>query len=1088
MTSVQPLPLPPSRWAVAVRWRNWRLPVKLAAVTAVPVLLAISLGALTVRNQVERSAMYERSDRFVVVGDRLLALTTALQDERDASARLLARPDAVDPDRLRQPRDAVDTAAGAVREAATDLVRPSESIRSRLVEVDRGLAALPKLRDRVTADLGLEPAAATGEYGAVIESLLDADRAIASDIADPELARSATALHDLAVTVDQLRLQSTLVSVGIVAGSMTAADLDALRASAARAVDKVDDFRAAAGATRYEDYQRTVAGVPVDVRAQLLGAVLTTRAGAPLPVQAVDWDTASGATVALTTDVTTRLGTSLREASAGLHARASNRAGAASVVLFAALLLAAAVGAAITRQLLGSLGVLRRTALQVADRELPAAVATIRDGGLPDTTVRPVPVLTTEDVGQLARAFDAVHLQALKLAADEAILRAGFGSVFVNLSRRSQGLVQRQLHLLERLERDEEDAEQLATLFQLDHLATRMRRNNENLMVLSGSDLARRPAEPAPLVDLLRAAVSEIEHYRRVELRPPPPAEVVGHASGDLVRLVAELLDNATAFSPPDTSVTVAAHRSDNGAVVVNVLDQGIGMSDEEITEFNARLRDTGPVDLPASRRMGLYVVGRLAMRHGFGVRLHGGKDLQGVQATVTVPAGLVVVPMPPPPVVPGAPGVFPMSSRAAAEAPTVLMEPVSLPEQPVAAEPAAAGHALDAGMADDVDLTPDAVGAVAASVDAASVDAGPAEPAWPEAVEDQPVPAASAAASDAVGPAEQAGAAGGSASGPPARVAVRAAAGELPVRRPAGGAARNGIASGGVRVGVPAGAPGVPGVPAGTRTGAGSPGSTMPGSGPGRPATATPPDGRPSWWDTGADPAARRPPPALPETTPIFDQMVSAWFQVPSRWPHADPDRTAPAADGRPVDAPTVNGHPADARTAPAHGAAGHGAGGRSAGDQGTAGRAAGTPGTESTESVAHQGIGPGPGNGHHAGVNGTATGNGSAAYGGNGRVDGPLDGWASAADSGWTAARAVSVAAPPSEFTPAGLPRRTPRQSLLPGSVATGEQPDPSPTGRDAEYVRSRLSSLRAGIDRGRHSLDPPPAATPSAERTST
>jgi hypothetical protein len=254
-----------------------------------------------------------------------------------------------------------------------------------------------------------------------------------------------------------------------------------------------------------------------------------------------------------------------------------------------------------------------------------------------------VPVTTSDELGQVARAFDAVQDQALRLAAEQAHLRASYGDVFVNLSRRSQGLVQRQLHLLDRLERDEEDPDQLATLFQLDHLATRMRRNNENLMVLSsGNELARRAGPAVQLADLLRAAVSEIEQYQRVTVQPPPSLTVVGYAARDLVRLTAELLDNATAFSAPETKVTIASRLAEDGTVSIDVLDSGIGMRDEEIAEANARLAEGGQLDASASRRMGLFVVGRLASRHGVKVELHGGKDIAGVRATMTVPSELL--------------------------------------------------------------------------------------------------------------------------------------------------------------------------------------------------------------------------------------------------------------------------------------------------------------------------------------------------------------------------------------------------------------------------------------------------------------
>ncbi|HET6285559.1 MAG TPA: ATP-binding protein, partial [Amycolatopsis sp.] len=179
----------------------------------------------------------------------------------------------------------------------------------------------------------------------------------------------------------------------------------------------------------------------------------------------------------------------------------------------------------------------------------------------------------------------------------------------------------------------------------LDHLATRMRRNNENLMVLSGAEPGRRSGQPVSATDVVRAAVSEIEQYQRVTVQNPPPVRLVGYAANDLMRLIAELLDNATAFSAPETQVTVATRLVEDGSFGIDILDKGIGMNEAEVAEANARLTEAPNVDLTTSRRMGLFVVGRLASRHRIGVSLHGGKDIVGVRATVSVPADLVMVP-----------------------------------------------------------------------------------------------------------------------------------------------------------------------------------------------------------------------------------------------------------------------------------------------------------------------------------------------------------------------------------------------------------------------------------------------------------
>ena len=311
------------------------------------------------------------------------------------------------------------------------------------------------------------------------------------------------------------------------------------------------------------------------------------------------------------------------------------------------LLLAVTIVVLMVRSLTRSLRILRTSALDVAQRRLPQAVESMRSGGVPDVTVEPVPLHTRDEVGQVARAFDTVHGQALKLAADQAALQSNVSSMFVNLSRRSQALVERQLQLIEQLESNEQDADQLSNLFQLDHLATRMRRNSENLLVLAGTDLAKRNVAPVPLVDVLRAAVSEIEQYQRIVVQAPPQATVVGRATSDVIHLLAELLDNATNFSPPDSQVVMSSMRAQDGSIVVEIADSGVGMADHELSDANRRLATPSAVDVSASRRMGLFVVGRLGARHGIAVHLGGapmGGPGGGLTASVTLPGHLVTV------------------------------------------------------------------------------------------------------------------------------------------------------------------------------------------------------------------------------------------------------------------------------------------------------------------------------------------------------------------------------------------------------------------------------------------------------------
>jgi hypothetical protein len=236
--------------------------------------------------------------------------------------------------------------------------------------------------------------------------------------------------------------------------------------------------------------------------------------------------------------------------------------------------------------------------------------------------VEPIDVDSSDEIGEVARAFDQVHKEAVRLAANEAALRGNVNAMFVNLSRRSQSLVERQIREITRLERSEQDSKRLANLFQVDHLATRMRRNSENLLVLAGHELSRRWNRPVALVDVLRAAASEIEQYERVTLNVQPGISIRREAVSDVVHLTAELVENATSFSAADTPVTIAAHLLSSGGVLIEITDQGVGMSAEEMPRANWRLENPPVMDVAVSRRMGLFVVSRLAARHGIRILL----------------------------------------------------------------------------------------------------------------------------------------------------------------------------------------------------------------------------------------------------------------------------------------------------------------------------------------------------------------------------------------------------------------------------------------------------------------------------------
>ncbi|GAB3584486.1 nitrate- and nitrite sensing domain-containing protein [Amycolatopsis endophytica] len=639
-------PPEPSKWATLMSWRDWRLSAKLAAVSLVPIMIALVLGGITIGNQVERSGNYERMNRLVELNGTVRTLVGALQQERTQTTALLTQGTVGSSPQLDAARQVVDAATGPVTAVAAHAADVVGGIRGPAEAATAAVSRLGEVRGQV-GEGRLDAVQALAAYSEMTDSLIGLDTALVAGIGDDAIGGTPSALHDLMVVKEETSTAQSLLGYGIARGALTPTQLNDLRTAELRLADRLVDFRAASDSAQESQFDRTVMGQDFNTRSRLVNGVLAAE-GSSVPsalrgVSAEQWTAVSASVIAALDTVGDSLGDQLETTSADLADDAGTDAGLLAVLLFAALVVTAAVVILITRQLLHSLRVLRAGALDIADRQLPAAVRNIQEGREQSTDVQPVQVGTKDEIGEVAKAFDEVHSQALRLAVEQANMRTGYSSVFVNLSRRSQSLVQRQLQLIERLERDEEDADQLATLFQLDHLATRMRRNNENLMVLSGAEPGRRSGQPVSTSDVLRAAVSEIEQYQRVVVQTPPEARIVGFASSDLMRLVAELLDNATAFSAPETQVTVTTRASDHRGLVIDIIDKGIGMNEAEVAEANVRLTEAGTVDLATSRRMGLFVVGRLAGRHNIGVVLHGGKDIVGVRATVTVPADLVM-------------------------------------------------------------------------------------------------------------------------------------------------------------------------------------------------------------------------------------------------------------------------------------------------------------------------------------------------------------------------------------------------------------------------------------------------------------
>jgi signal transduction histidine kinase len=650
-------------WSAVVQWRNWPLLVKLGMVLIVPVVSALVLGVLKVQADVDLAESYNATERVATLRAQFVPVLAGVEQERSEALRAGGTFD--------EAVATTDKAVAALREVIRnnpELAAPE----SGYAAVARALNTLPAARDQVKAGGG-DVLVILSAYNAVVNTVLEFDRSLVGRFPDENLASTSIALSELIGMRDQVTLRQAIGNLALRDRFIPNAARQLLIETDVRLDDKLDDFRSQAPPALEARYEDAADDDAIADYQQMVDAVRTVDPTV-LPFNQEEWDTASVASATMMTNLTRQAASDLRTDSRELAESISDRAGLESVLLFTMVLLAVGVGGGLGRYLLRSVGMLRRTALDVANQRLPEAVASIRAGESTRVAIESVPLRTTEEFGQLARAFDAVHDQAVRSATEEASLRSNLANIFTNLSRRSQGLVERQLRLMEQLEQKTDDPEQLENLFKIDHLATRMRRNNENLMVLSGTGLLRRFTEPMALPDVLRAAISEVEHYQRAIVRSVPEVRIAGYAAGDLIRSVSELIENATAFSPPEAQVVVNSRLLEDGTAVIDILDVGVGMSDQDLREVNERIAGGGGVDVPISRQMGLFVVGRLTARHEVGVRLARRAE-GGLCVSVLVPPSLVTV----------APGQ------------TVVFSPVEAPAPPAAEWPAEGPAAVEA-------------------------------------------------------------------------------------------------------------------------------------------------------------------------------------------------------------------------------------------------------------------------------------------------------------------------------------------------------------------------------------------------------
>ncbi|MEU3625637.1 histidine kinase [Amycolatopsis coloradensis] len=661
--------------------RNWRLRSKLAAVLIIPTLTALALGTLRVIDDSGEAARFQDTADQVAFADKITLVVHELQSERALAVANIASDDPSRQAGLDAQIAKVDRAVDDLRASANQINPDDQDTRDRYSRGLQRLDALRPLRGAMsTSLLGDTPVLIA--YSGVLDSLVQLGREVTTAVANRDVLRLGVTVQAISESKEFIARGDAALLIASFRSSFPGDLFDQARSAVASGDASTAAFLANASPEQRQLYSDTFSGPEVDDRRRITTMAFSLHQQNETPsIDNVALGNDSRVALDKLRAVETNLLGQLRAQADGLATDAINSAWIGGAIVLLALLAALFLMLVIARLMLRPLRVLRKTALDVAYTRLPETVQAILDDPDPvnaaKRSVEPVPVTSRDEIGEVARSFDVVHEQAVKMAAEQALLRENVNGIFVNLSRRSQRLVERQLGVIDRLEADEQDPDHLASLFELDHLATRLRRNGESLLVLSGAGLAKSVPKPVPAADVIGAAVSEIEQYARIEVGIVPEVAVQGLTIHDLVHVLAELLDNATYFSEPETKVTVRAVITRKKALAIQVTDHGVGMTEERLAEVNTRLAEPPDLDVSVTRRMGLYVVARLARRHGIEVRLRENEDIEGgVIARVVVPAELLTQMRP---------GVrnAPPSNRSETSMPSMSEMSASLPSIP---------------------------------------------------------------------------------------------------------------------------------------------------------------------------------------------------------------------------------------------------------------------------------------------------------------------------------------------------------------------------------------------------------------------
>jgi len=638
-----------------LRLRDAKIRSKLALILLVPLFAVLALATVRLVDVGRQAYDANQVEELTRLSADISDLTQQIHRERMAGAIYLATPSNAQDGSAKSVANGYNSAIAQTdariktyETRRDDLGSPPASIEQQISRIDDDLRTLDATRKKVADRDDIAVSEVVLRYGVVITDLVGYGDVLSQYAGDGTVGDGLRALTAFSRAKAGTANQEAVSYAARISNDRSDEQLSSFIAAQTSQQEALLSFSLVASPAQKQLVDSTVTGDAINLADQVSTDLARKQAVAPLDVVS-----SFGAVVDLMRWAEQQLETQSIDAAADKSASVTRQATIEAALVLLVLIVAISLAVILARSLNSSLRRLREGALAVANRDLPDAVARLRDvrnlgdGGADDIVraVRdPIRLTNRDEVGQVAQAFNVVHREAVRIAAEQAALRTSVSAMFLNLARRSQSLVDRMIGELDQIERGEEDPKRLAQLFELDHLATRMRRNDENLLVLAGADSSAPRREDALLVDALRAAQSEVELYNRIEFGTvDTDISVTALAVNDVVRLIAELLDNATRFSPPN-SVVVADGRRIRDYVVIQVEDRGLGMSEEQMETLNRRLAEPPNVDVAAFRLMGLAVVGRLASRYGIRVELRANIE-GGTVAQVILPSSIVVLP-----------------------------------------------------------------------------------------------------------------------------------------------------------------------------------------------------------------------------------------------------------------------------------------------------------------------------------------------------------------------------------------------------------------------------------------------------------